>query len=183
MTVSSSVPSSTDWGAYFARITALVDDRDRIQILSDTADILDGIIAGHSAAHMRIRPFVGGWAPNEIFGHLADTEWVFGYRIRAILCEDEPEILNMNDELWVSEQRHRERDPAALVKEFRHVREVNLSLWRRMTPPDLKRVGHHDRRGVESLDTTLTLQAGHDLWHIDQARRCLAAVAAEQRVV
>ena len=178
MTPSSSVPSSTEWGAYFAGITALVGDLDRVQILSETADILDGIVAKHSAAHMKIRPFAGEWTPNEILGHLADTEWVFGYRIRAILCEDEPEILNMNDELWVSEQRHNEREPAALVKAFRHVREVNLSLWRRMTPPDLKRVGHHDRRGVESLDTTLTLQAGHDLSHIDQARRHLAAVVS-----
>jgi len=31
--------------------------------------------------------------PNEVIGHLTDSEWVYGYRLRLILCEDDPASL------------------------------------------------------------------------------------------
>jgi hypothetical protein len=168
--------SSTDLAAYLAKMTALVGDRDRIEILSETADILAAIVGEHSIEQMRARPFEGKWTPNEILGHLCDTEWVFGYRIRSVLCENEPEIAAMDHELWVSGQHHNERDPKDLLETFRHLRAPNLSLWKRMSPADLQRSGTHNQRGRESLDKNLRMQAGHDLSHIDQIRRYLAAV-------
>jgi hypothetical protein len=168
--------SSSDPEAYLVKITALVGGRDRIEILSETADVLAGIVGDHSAEQMRARPFMEKWTPNEIIGHLGDTEWVFGYRMRAVLCEHEPRILAMDHELWVSGQGHNEREPADLVETFRRLRAPNLALWKRMTPADLQRVGIHNERGAESLDKTLLMQAGHDLSHIDQITRYLAAV-------
>ncbi|UCG33940.1 MAG: DinB family protein [Phycisphaerales bacterium] len=171
--------SSTDPEAYVAKMRGLVGKRDRIGILSETAEVLAGIVREHSVEQMRARPFEGKWTPNEILGHLCDAEWVFGYRMRAVLCEDEPQILAMDHERWVSGQGHNEREPAELVEAFRHLREANLSLWRRMTPADLRRRGLHNERGAESLDKILLMKAGHDLSHIDQIRRYLAAGAKD----
>lgn len=168
--------STTDPEAYLAKISALVGDRDRIEILSETAGILAGIVGEHSVEQMRARPFEGKWTPNEVVGHLGDTEWVFGHRIRSILCEDEPEILAMDHELWVSGQQHNERDPNDLLETFRHLRAANLSLWKRISPGNLQRSGIHNQRGRESLDKNLLMQAGHDLSHIDQLERYLSAV-------
>lgn len=165
----------TDPEAYRAKMTRLAGDRDRITILSQTADILVGIVREHSVEQLRRRPFEGKWTPNEIIGHLADAEWVFGFRMRLILCEDRPKILGMDQDLWAAGQRHNQREPLDLVAEFRALRDINRSLWERMTPEDLQRTGQHDERGPESLDTILTLQAGHDLSHIDQIRRYLGA--------
>jgi hypothetical protein len=170
---------AADPDAYAAKIKALVGDRDRIGILSETADILAGIIARHTPEQMRTRPFEGKWTPNEVVGHLCDTEWVFGYRIRSIFCEDRPNMLAMDHELWVSGQRHNERDPNELIETFRNMRAANLALWNRIPPADLQRCGRHNERGPESLDKTLTMQAGHDLSHIDQVTRYLAAVRGE----
>jgi hypothetical protein len=172
--------SSTDPEAYVAKIAALVGDRDRVEILFETADILAGMVSRHSDDQMRTRPFEGKWTANEIVGHLGDTEWVFGYRIRAVLCEDEPQILAMDHELWVSGQGHNDRAPAELVDTFRHLRQANLSLWQRMRPQDFQRGGLHNERGRETLDKTLLMQAGHDLSHIDQLRRYLAAVTGTE---
>jgi hypothetical protein len=166
---------STDPEAYLAKIAALVGDRDRMEILSETAGILAEIVGRHTAEQMRARPFEGKWTANEIVGHLSDSEWVFGYRMRAILCEDEPRILAMDHELWVSGQRHNEREPSELVETFLHLRNANLSLWKRMPQTDLQRAGLHNERGRESLDKALLMQAGHDLSHIDQITRYLAA--------
>lgn len=167
--------SSSNPEAYFAKISALVGDRDRIEILTQTANVLASIVREHPVHVFRTRPFADKWTPNEILGHLGDTEWVFGYRLRAILCEDEPEILWMDHELWVAGQRHNEREPSELVEVFRQLRAPNASLWQRVKPDQLQRCGHHNERGKETLDNYLTSQAGHDLSHIDQLRRYLAA--------
>ena len=167
--------SSIDFEAYQAKIVSLIAGRDRIEILSRTPNAIAELIARNPADRWRVRPFEGKWTPSEILGHLADIEWVFGYRIRAILCEDEPEIHAMDHEAWVAGQRHHERAPAELFEMFRSVRPANLSFWRRVKKEDFTRGGLHNHRGRETLELNLTLHAGHDLSHIDQLTRYLAA--------
>jgi DinB superfamily len=130
----------------------------------------------HSATVLRTRPFEGKWTPNEIIGHLADGEWVYGYRLRLILCEDNPIILGMNQDLWVAAQQHNEREPSELVEMFWTMRQFNLALWKSMSPTDLKRTGKHNERGPESLAVTLRMLAGHDLSHLDQISHYIQAV-------
>lgn len=151
-----------------------------LEVLGQTADVLEAIVARHPAATMRARPFAGKWTPNEIIGHLSDSEWVYGYRLRLILCETEPTILGMDQDLWVAGQRHNERAPKELVTMFRQLRVHNLAIWRQTSEADLKRVGQHNERGAESLGTMLRMLAGHDLHHIDQIERYLVAEQKSQ---
>ena len=116
----------TDPEAYREKVFKLLGDRDPIEVMGDTADILAGIVGQYSAEQMRTRPFPGKWTPNEIVGHLGDTEWVFGYRIRSILSEDQPQILSMDHEQWVAWQRHNEQEPTDLLETFRQLRAANL---------------------------------------------------------
>lgn len=166
----------TDPDAYRKKMMTLVGDRDPIDILSQTADTLTGIVKENPPQAMRARPFEGKWTPNEVIGHLVDAEWVYGYRMRQILCEDGPEILGMDQDLWVAGQKYNDREPADLVQMFRAMRGFNIALWKQMSPEDLERAGRHNERGPESLRMMLPMLAGHDLWHIDQINRYLAAV-------
>ena len=61
---------------------------------------------------LRTRPSEAKWTPNEIIGHLAGGEWAYGYRLRLILCDDNPTILGTNQDSWVAAQRHNEREPS-----------------------------------------------------------------------
>jgi hypothetical protein len=101
---------------------------------------------------------------------------VYGYRVRLILCEDNPTILGMNQDLWVAGQRHNEREPLELVEMFRTIRQFNLALSKRMSPADLKRTGQHNERGPEPLEVMWRMLAGHDLSHLDQITRYIQAV-------
>jgi hypothetical protein len=168
----------TDPGGYRSRILGLVGGRDPLEIMAATPDALAEIVRTHPADALRTRPFEGKWTPNEIIGHMADAECVYGFRLRATLCEDRPTLIGMNQELWVAGQRHNEREPAELAEAFVALRRFNLVLWRRMTPADLARVGLHTERGPESLDVMLRLCAGHDLSHSDQINRYVAAIAS-----
>lgn len=162
--------------AYQAKLWKLLGGRDPLTVLAQTPDILDTIVSRHSAAALRTRPFAGKWTPNEVLGHLTDTEWVYGFRVRHILSEDNPTLIGMNQELWVTAQRHNEREPRELAAIFRGLRSFNLATWRGMRPADLKRTGRHAERGLESLELMLRMEAGHDLSHIDQITRYLAAI-------
>src|SRR5258708_36322723 len=117
------------------------------------------MVGKHSGAVFRARPFEGKWTPNEIIGHLNDSEWVYGYRLRLILCEDAPAILGTNQDLWVAALRHNEREPSELVEIFRTLRQFNLAVWRRTPPEDLRRNGQHNERGPESLGVMLRLRS------------------------
>ena len=168
----------TDPEAYRKKMDGLLDGRDPLEVMSETADVLAGIVREHSPEQLRSRPFEGKWTPNEVIGHLTDTEWVYGYRLRLILCEEGPTVLGIDQEAWVTRQGHNEREPEELVAAFRASREQNLRIWRGLSPEDLKRAGQHDERGSEALAQMLPMLAGHDLSHIDQIRRYLAAIAA-----
>src|SRR5262249_19672181 len=131
-----------------------------------------------SPEQMRFRSAPGKWTANEIIGHLIDSEWVYGYRLRLILSEERPTVLGMDQDLWVSRLRHNERDPRELVDTFRAMRAFNLALWRRLTPEQLAREGMHDQRGAESLERLLKMFPGHDLCHLDQIEHSLEAARA-----
>lgn len=167
----------TDPKAYREKMHNLLGGADPIEVIAKTPDTVAHIVSEQTPERMRTRPFDGKWTPNEIVGHLADAEWVFGFRMRLILSEDQPTILGMDQELWVSSQRHNEQEPAKLVESFCTLRRINLVLWKRMTPADLERTGQHSERGPESLGVMLGMVAGHDLSHVDQIKRYIEAAA------
>jgi hypothetical protein len=169
----------SDPQAYREKLFKLLGDRDPLQALGDTASVLADIVRTNPAAVLRARPFEGKWTPNEIIGHLADSEWVYGYRVRLILCQDNPVILGMDQDSWVAGQKHNEREPMELVDMFRAMRQFNLHLWKRLTPADLARTGQHNERGPEPLGVMLRMLAGHDLAHLNQIARYIEA--AQQR--
>jgi len=169
-------PWVSDPQAYRERMFKLLGDRNPLEALAQTASALADIVRKHSVTVLRTRPFEGKWTPNEVIGHLVDSEWVYGYRLRLTLCEDHPTILGMNQDLWVAGQRHNEREPAELVETFRTMRQFNLALWKRMSPAELKRTGQHNERGPESLGVMLRMLAGHDLSHLDQITRYIQTV-------
>ena len=161
--------------AYQQKLMGLLGSRDPFEVLDSTADVVAKFVADHPARVLRTRPYAGKWTPNEIIGHLTDTECVLGYRSRMILCEENPVITPMDQDLWVAGQKLNEREPRELIEFFRYLRQWNLALWTKLTPSQLARTGRHAERGVESLSMMIRMYAGHDLSHIDQITRYLAA--------
>src|SRR6516162_1835089 len=135
--------------AYREKMFKLLGDQNPLEVLAQTASTLDDIVGKHSATVLRTRPYEGKWTPNEVIGHLTDSEWVYGYRLRLILCEDNPTIVGTKQDSWVAALQHNERDPSELVEIFRTLRQLNLAVWRRISPADLERAGHHNERGAE----------------------------------
>ncbi len=81
-----------------------------------------------------------------------------------------------DQDLWANALHGPTDDPQLLLATLEALRRANLALWANSTEQDRSRVGIHAERGPESYELTFRLIAGHDRFHLDQARRALAAV-------
>ncbi|HZD18273.1 MAG TPA: DinB family protein [Actinomycetota bacterium] len=122
------------------------------------------------------RPEPAEWSVLECLGHAVDAELVSATRYRWILAHDEPPLIGYDQDLWVDRLHGRNDDPEELLELLETLRRANLGLWQRTGPEERARVGIHAERGPESLDLVYRLIAGHDRFHLDQARRALEAV-------
>ena len=153
---------------------ALLGSRDPIDVLAETSESLDDIVAQHSIETLRQRPTDEWWTGVEILAHLSDMEWIFGFRARTILCDDKPRLPEIDQNAWVSVQRPDDWSPMQITEDFRTLRGVNLQMWKRMTESDLERTGEHVGAGITiSLGTLLRVHAGHDLRHLHQLRKTI----------
>ena len=161
--------------AYQALLLDLLGDRDPADVQAATPAEVRSLVA-EAGAHLRERPAAGEWSVLELIGHIADAELVVGGRYRWIIAEDRPEIFPYDQDLWAARLRHNEADPAELIAPFEAMRTANLALWRRIPVEERARDGIHRERGPESYELTFKLLAGHDLFHVDQARQTLETV-------
>jgi hypothetical protein len=124
------------------------------------------------------RPEASEWSVIECLGHALDAEIVSSARYRWILAHDEPALIGYDQDLWVDRiHAGRNDDPAELLDLFDPLRRANLALWTRSSEEDRARVGIHAERGRESYELVFRLLAGHDRFHLAQARRALEAVS------
>lgn len=128
--------------------------------------------------HLHAAPAQGEWSVFGCLAHMADAEIVMSGRYRWILAHDEPPLLGYDQDLWV-QRLHADTEAesvADLLASFTALREANVAMWRRSTDTDRARVGMHDERGPESYDLSFRMIAGHDRFHLQQAREALEVV-------
>ncbi len=94
-----------------------------------------------------------------------------------MLAEDRPALSGFDQDLWSARFRYAEAPLEPSVRLLVTLRESNVALLRDLRPGDLERVGVHEERGPESLVRMIGLYAGHDLVHLRQIDRILAAAA------
>ena len=156
-------------------LVGLVGEEDPADVQAAGPDAWREVLR-EAGARVAERPEPGEWSVLECLGHAADAELVASARYRWILAHDEPPLIGYDQDLWVDRLHHGEDDPEALLETFEALRRANLALWARSSEEERARVGIHAERGPESYRLTFTMLAGHDRFHLDQARRAFAAL-------
>lgn len=165
---------------YQRYLTGLVGDDDPAEVQAGSAEAWREVIRS-AGARVAERPEPDEWSVLECLGHVTDSELVVASRYRWIVAQDEPPLVGYDQDLWVDRLHQEPEDPHDLLRLFEALRRANLELWARATPEEKARVGLHEERGPESLDLSFRLVAGHDRFHLDQARRGLAAIGRSER--
>ena len=156
---------------YAKAVLGLVDDRDPIDILRETPGAVARAVATLTPQKLMTREAAGKWSVAHVLRHLADTDVVWGWRMRLILAQDRPTITGFDQDLWAERLDYAHADPNESLETFAILRRDNLRLIERATPEDLQRVGVHAERGEESAGYLVRLYAGHDLMHLNQIER------------
>ena len=162
---------------YPKAILELLGDREPLAILRETPAAAACAVEGLSAAQLRTPEAEGKWSIAQVLQHLADSDLVWGWRMRLILAQDRPTLTGYDQDLWADRLHYADAEAAEALETLRVLRRGNLKLIDRATPDDLKRVGVHAERGEESAGYLIGLYAGHDLMHLRQLERIRAAIA------
>jgi uncharacterized damage-inducible protein DinB len=162
---------------YAGAILELLGTRDPLDVLRETPTALSRAVEGLAAEQLRRPEEEGKWSMAQVLAHLADSDLVWGWRLRLILAQDRPPITGYDQDLWADRLGYADTDPHESITTFALLRRGNLRLIERATPADLTRVGIHAERGEESVEHLIGLYAGHDLLHLDQIARIRALFA------
>jgi hypothetical protein len=165
-----------EFQAYREQLLERLGDRDPLDVLAHSPARLEARLIALEEGLLAKRPRPGAWSVKEILGHLGDSEWVYGYRVRLMLSHERPPIAGYDQSVMVAGMAHNERPITMLLEEFRRLRGLNIDLYLRTRGPKWERVGLHSERGEESVGLSIRLLAGHDLRHSDQIERTLMEV-------
>ena len=160
---------------YRKRMFSYVNGRDPVKLQAAAPARLAKLLAGISPAAARKRPAPGKWSIGEIVAHIADTELVGGYRIRAILGAPGSQVIGYDQDVWVTALHYDKRNLGKSLAQYRALRDANLALLKTLAPEQWKHYGVHNERGVETVETIVRMFAGHDINHIEQIERILGA--------
>lgn len=164
----------SDPQGYQRHLVGLLGDDDPAEVQAATVGAWRALV-DVSGSSLRAKPAPAEWSAIECLGHATDAEIVMSGRYRWALAEDRPELLGYDQDLWATALRHRDADPEALLRLFSALREANLDLWAGTTADQRTRTALHRERGPESVDLMFRMIAGHDRFHLAQARRALEA--------
>jgi len=164
--------------AYVKKMITIVGDRDPVAMMSATPDLLRAAVASFPGGKELLPEAPGKWSLTDVVKHLADTEIVYGYRVRMILSHDTPDIQGFDQDRWATSVKYDRATVADFADVAIAVRAMNLRIYRALEPADLERYGVHSERGNENIWRVLRLCASHDEVHLAQIARIAAAVAS-----
>jgi hypothetical protein len=158
---------------YVAALLALLGERNPLAVMDELPGALRSLVATQQSEALGRQEAEGKWSALETIQHLADTEIVYGYRVRLVLAEDRPHLPGYDQDVWARRLHYGTGDVDAVIEEIEVARRRNLRLFRSLGASELARVGLHAERGPESVARIVQLVAGHDLVHRRQIARVL----------
>jgi uncharacterized damage-inducible protein DinB len=161
---------------YVAAVLNLLGDRDGLDVLERTAQALGRTLHALSDAEISRPEAAGKWSVRDVVQHLADSEIVWGFRLRMTLAQDRPPLVGYDQDLWALRLHYEKADPKQALEQFGVMRRSNLVLLKGASRDDLQRVAVHAERGEQTVEQMVRLCAGHDLLHLNQVERILMAI-------
>jgi DinB family protein len=117
------------------------------------------------------RPAPTEWSARQVVHHLADSETMSATRIRRLIADDDPVVIQGYDEPVWATRLHYDRPIEGSLALVRAVRTATADLLDAMTEADWARRGTHSESGPYSADDWLEIYASHCHDHADQIRQ------------
>jgi len=155
---------------YALRILAKLNGMDPIDVLESSSARLETLVTKLEEYQKQSNE---KWSAAEILAHLAESEIVYGYRIRKALNASGTAIEATDQNVWVKNAGYLQRNPRLALALFQAVRKVNIAFLKSLTPQQMENFGIHSERGKESIAQMARMIAGHDINHLQQMEKLL----------
>src|SRR5688500_7689351 len=110
--------SAAEAKEYVSAILGLLGDRTPLDVLRATEAELRRRIKDVPPALLLKREAPGKWAVNHVLQHLADSDLVWGWRLRMVLAHDRPQITGYDQDAWADRLRYEEADADEALEMF-----------------------------------------------------------------
>lgn len=159
---------------YTQRILGYLDGREAMGTLAATPRQIARSVKGVSKKRLSQRPAPDKWSVTEILAHLADTELVYGFRIRLILEASGTPIQGIDQDAWAGFSDYAKHDPVLSLDALRLTRERLVRLLESLPRESWDFYGMHSERGMETVTRVVEMLAGHDINHMNQIEERLS---------
>jgi uncharacterized damage-inducible protein DinB len=137
---------------------------------------LEAALDGLRDRQLRLAEAPGKWSVLEVVQHLADTELVYGHRVRLALTEETPVLARFAQDRWAERLRYNDARLPEVLGQLRSLRARNLRLFGALAEAELARTAVHDSRGTETVAAMILHLARHDAKHCAQIARIRRAL-------
>ncbi len=122
------------------------------------------------------RPASDSWSPVEIVCHLRDVEAEVNVpRLKTLLASEDAFVHGADTDHWAEERNYRGQSPGPALDAFIQARKETLGLVRDLEEAQWSRRARHSFLGPTTLREVVSIIADHDLVHLSQLRRAIAA--------
>ena len=149
----------------FAGYVSLVPEADIMRVLAGQLAAVRLHMRGVLPAREDFRYAPGKWSIREVFGHMADTERVMGYRAFCISRGEEANLPGFDEQQYIAQSRYATCRLAEAVEELAQLRAANLTFLRRLDAAGWQRSGTANGSPV-SVRALGFIMAGHVRHHL-----------------
>ncbi len=104
--------------AYVTAVLGLLGSQDPFDVLRRTPAALRQVVAGCSPEQLARPETPGKWSMQQVLRHLADSDLVWGFRLRMILAHDRPQITGYDQDKWADRLHYADADAEESLAEF-----------------------------------------------------------------
>jgi len=158
-------PGPGEYAPFYETYVSKVPEADVLPVLEAQVAEVRRLAAAVPAERERFRYAPGKWSVREVFGHLADSERLFGYRALRIGRGDATPLPGFDQVTYMAEAGFDEVPLAELADELATLRETNLALLRRFDEAAWVRIGTANGTPV-SVRALGYVMAGHLRHHL-----------------
>jgi hypothetical protein len=138
---------------------------DRIRVLPA---LLEDAVRGLNDRQLDTPYREGGWTVRQVVHHLADSHLNAFIRMKLILTEENPTIKPYNQDAWAALPDTTEMPIGVSLEILRGLHDRWTRLLDRVPDGAWTRKAFHPERGEVTLESQLTVYAGHGDRHLEQ---------------
>jgi len=151
-------------------------DRDPFSVIAATPPELARLVQAIGPEAVERTPAPGKWSVRQVLCHLADTELVCGFRLRQAVAEPHHTVQPFDQDRWAA--AYSAYTTFAALDLFTSARRWNVLFIASVPPETFAKILTHPERGDLTFRELVETMAGHDLNHLKQIDRTLAACGA-----